>query len=174
MGLGTIGTAQEDSTARQKARQAMEDVFTARDTQTISFSQICNVGSGPTCIFINGFEPMYTAGPDGILNTADDGTIAPLPGLVDSANAGAGNILPTGCSAAPCIETIDTPGPDGILGTADDVFVPLMGFQRQIQITQVSNPNVSNLNQITVTIKYTTPKGITRTVTLVALIGPYE
>ncbi len=158
LGLGVLGTAQEDSIARQMARQALEDVFTARDTGGITFYQICNIGSGASCIFINGFEPLYTAGPDGIVNTADDGTGTPLP---------------TGCSAAPCIETVDTPGPDGILGTADDVFVPLIGFQRKIQITPVSNPNVSNLSQITVTIKYTTSKGITRAVTLVALIGPY-
>lgn len=169
MGLGVIQTSQQDSIARQKARQAMEDVFTARDTGGITFSQICNVGSGASCIFISGFEPLYTAGPDGLVNTADDGTAAPLPGIVNTANAGAGASLPTGCSAAPCIETLDTPGPDGILGTADDVFVPLKGFQRQIQITQLS----ALLNQITVTVKYTTPQGFTRTVTLVAVIGPY-
>ncbi len=153
LGLGVIGTAQEDSIARQKARQAMEDVFTARDTGGISFSQICNVGSGASCIFISGFEPLYTAGPDELVNTSDDGT----------------GTLPTGCSTTPCIETVDTPGPDGILGTADDVFVPLTNFQRQIQIT----PITTVLNQITVTIKYTTSSGITRSVTLVALIGPY-
>src|SRR5208283_391727 len=171
LGLGVIGTAQQDSIARQMARQAMEDVFAARDTGGITFSQICNVGQGASCIFINGFEPLYTAGPDGIVNTADDGTAAPLPGVVSTTGAGAGATLPTGCIAAPCIETVDTPGPDGTLGTADDVFVPLIGFQRQILITPV--PNISNLNRVTVTIKYTTPSGITRTVTLVALIGPY-
>ncbi len=156
LGLSVIGTAQEDSIARQKAREAIEDVFTARDTGGISFTQICNTGAGASCIFISGFEPLYTAGPDGIVNTADDGTGTPLP---------------TGCSAAPCIETVDTPGPDGILGTADDVFAPLVGFQRQIQIVPV--PTVPNLNQITVTIQYTTPMGISRSVTIVALIGPY-
>jgi prepilin-type N-terminal cleavage/methylation domain-containing protein len=154
MGLGVIGTAQEDSIARQKARQAMEDVFTARDTGGITFPQICNVGSGSSCIFVSGFEPLYTTGPDGLVNTADDGTGTPLP---------------TGCSLTPCIETTDTPGPDGILGTADDVFVPLIGYQRQVQITQLS----AILNQVTVTIKYTTSTGISRNVRLVALIGPY-
>jgi prepilin-type N-terminal cleavage/methylation domain-containing protein len=153
MGFGVIATAQMDSIARQKARQAIEDVYTARDTGSISFSQICNIGSGASCIFINGYEPLYTAGPDGLVNTADDGT----------------GTLPTGCSVTPCIETVDTPGPDGILGTADDVFVPLVGFQRQIQIT----PLTAVLNQITVTINYTTPTGISRSVTLVGLIGPY-
>lgn len=154
LGLGVIQTAQQDSIARQKARQAMEDVFTARDTGGITFAQICNVGSGTSCIFINGYEPLYTAGPDGLVNTADDGTGTPLP---------------SGCSATPCVETVDTPGPNGTLGTSQDVFVPLKGFQRQIQITQIS----ALLNQITVTIKYTTPTGFPRYVTLVAVIGPY-
>jgi type II secretory pathway pseudopilin PulG len=168
--LGVIATAQEDSIARQMARQAMEDVFTARDTGGITFSQICNLPTAG-CLFISGYEPLYTAGPDGLVNTADDGTAAPLPGVVNKGDAGAGASLPTGCAAAPCIETVDTPGPDGILGTADDVFVPLEGFQRQIAITPVAG--FTNLNQITVTIKYTTPRGITRTVTLVALISQY-
>lgn len=170
LALGTIDTAQMDSIARQKARQAMEDVFTARDTGGITFSQICNVGTGPNCIFINGYEPLYTAGPDGLVNTADDGTAAPLPGIVNTNGIAGTATLPTGCKVTPCIETVDTPGPDGILGTADDVFVPLVGYQRQILIT-VINPSL--LNQITVTIKYTTPNGFTRYVTLVSFIGPY-
>lgn len=168
--LAAIDSAQMDSIARQKARQAMEDVFTARDTGGITFSQICNVGTGPNCIFINGYEPLYTAGPDGLVNTADDGTAAPLPGIVNTNGIAGTATLPTGCSVTPCIERVDTPGPDGILGTADDVFVPLVGYQRQILIT-VINPSL--LNQITVTIKYTTPNGFTRYVTLVSFIGPY-
>ena len=151
--LGVVATAQMDSIARQKAREAMEDVFTARDTGGINFNAICNVGAGASCIFVSGFEPLYTAGPDELVNTTDDGT----------------GTLPHGCSVSPCIETVDTPGPDGILGTADDVFVPLMGYQRQIQITSLT----SILNRITVTIQYTTPQGITRSVQMVALIGPY-
>jgi prepilin-type N-terminal cleavage/methylation domain-containing protein len=168
LGLGVIGTAQDDSIARQMARQAMEDVFTARDTGGIAFTAICNQPTAG-CIFISGYEPLYTPGPDGIVNTSDDGTAAPLPGVVSTTGAAAGAILPPGCAAAPCIETIDTPGPDGILGTGDDIFVPLVGFQRQILITAING----TLDQVTVSIKFTTPKGITRTVTLVAFIGPY-
>lgn len=171
LGLGSIDTAQMDSIARQKARQAMEDVFTARDTGGITFSQICN---GPTagCLFDSSstWEPLYTPGPDGLVFTADDGTAAPVPGVTTHGAAG-GNVLPTGCSTAPCIETVETPGPDGILGTADDIYAPLDGYLRNITITPVAG--TSNLDQVTVTIKYTTPNGITRYTTLVALIGPY-
>jgi type II secretory pathway pseudopilin PulG len=171
LGLGSIDSAEMDSIARQKARQAMEDVFTARDTGGITFSQICNLPTAG-CIFepATTWEPLYTAGPDGLVNTADDGTAAPIPSVVNN-STGAGDVLPNGCSTAPCIETMDTPGPDGILGTADDVWVPLTGYLRNITIVPVAG--ALNLNQITVTIKYTTPNGITRTVTLVALIGPY-
>lgn len=112
MALSVVSRAQEDTIARQKAREAMEDVFTARDTQTITFAQICNIAAGTPCIFTVGATPLYTAGPDEIVNTADDGT----------------GTLPPGCSIAPCVETVDLPGPDGILGTADDVpgpFVPI-------------------------------------------------
>jgi len=140
-GLAVVLTSGEDTIARQKAREAMEDVFTARDDALVTFDQVCNVGNGANCIFVNGLTPLTTAGPDEIVNTADDGGV----------------------------ETVDTPGPDGILGTADDIQVPLTGYQRSIQVTQLS----PILKQITVTIQYTTSRGLTRTVTLVALMSPY-
>ncbi|MGA2631705.1 MAG: prepilin-type N-terminal cleavage/methylation domain-containing protein [Terriglobia bacterium] len=141
LGLAVVTTSQQDTIARQKAREAMEDVFTARDTSTLTFDQICNVGTGTGCIFVSGFTALTTPGPDGIVNTADDGGT----------------------------ETVYTPGPDGVLGTADDVQVTLSGFQRQIQVTQLT----SILKQVTVTIQYTTPNGSRRSVTLVSLMSPY-
>ncbi len=171
LALGTIDTAQMDSIARQKARQAMEDVFTARDTGSITFSQICNQPTAG-CLFLSSstVQPLYTAGPDGLVFTSDDGTAAPISGIVTSSTS-TGDALPNGCSTAPCIETIDTPGPDGILGTSDDIWVPLENYTRNITITPVVGQ--TNLNQIVVTISYHTPENVTRTVTLVALIGPY-
>jgi len=141
VGLIVVSTSQQDTIARQKAREAMEDVFTARDTASITFDQVCNVAVNTPCIFVNGFTGLTTPGTDGIVNTADDGPV----------------------------ETIDMPGPDGILGTADDIVVPLTGFQRSIQVVQLS----SILKQITVTIQYDTQKGLTRTVTLTAVMSPY-
>jgi prepilin-type N-terminal cleavage/methylation domain-containing protein len=141
LGLAVVTTSQQDTIARQKAREAIEDVFTARDTSTLTFDQICNVGAGAGCIFVSGFTALTTPGPDGIVNTADDGGT----------------------------ETVDTPGPDGVLGTADDIQVALSGFQRKIQVTQLT----AILKQVTVTIQYTTPNGLTRSVTLVALMSPY-
>ena len=153
MGLSVVSRAQEDTVARQKAREAMEDVFTARDTSTITFNQICNVAAGTPCIFTNGFTPLYTAGPDELVNTADDGT---------------GPLFP-GCTATPCVEVVDFPGPDGILGTADDVLAPLSQYQRQIQITVLT----TLLKQVTVTVNYTTSQGKTGSVSITALMSPY-
>jgi len=158
VGMTVVMASDEDAIARQKAREALEDVLTARDTASITWSQICNVGNGANCIFINGAEPMYTAGPDEIVNTADDGQAPFPPG--------------TGCTVAKCVEAIDTPGPDGILGTADDIFIPLNGFSRQIQITQIQ-PQDPPLAQITVTIFYTTRQGLNRQVSVNAIISPY-
>jgi prepilin-type N-terminal cleavage/methylation domain-containing protein len=172
LGLGAIDSAQMDSIARQKARQAMEDVFTARDTGGISFNQICNQPTSG-CLFLSAttWQPLYTAGPDGLVFTSDDGTAAAVPQVVNTGDAGAGATLPQGCSAAPCVETIDTPGPNGTLGTSQDIFVPLNGYLRNITITPVGTSGT--LNQIVVTIRYTTPNGITRSVTLVSFIGQY-
>ena len=141
LGLAVVQTSTDDTVAREKAREAMEDVYTARDTASITFDQICNVGSGAGCIFISGLTGLTSPGADGIVNTADDGAA----------------------------ETVDTPGPDGILGTADDILLPLSNYRRSIQITQLS----PILKQITVTIQFTTPRGITRSVTLVTLMSPY-
>lgn len=153
VGAVVVATAQQDSIARQKAREALEDVFTARDTSNLSWGQICNVGSGASCIFVSGFTPLYIPGNYGMVNTGGSTTI----------------------------ESYWAPGPDGILGTADDVKVSLIGYQRQILITQFCevtpcppNPLATNLNQITVTVKYTTEGGLTRSVTVTALMSEYS
>jgi hypothetical protein len=142
VGLVVVMTAQEDTIARQKARETMEGVVTALETQNLSFSSICNLPAAG-CAFVSGFTPLYNAGADGIFGTADDS----LAG----------------------VQTIDTPGPDGIIGTADDIFLPLNLYQRQIAITQLT----PILTQVTVTIQYTTERGLTRTVVLTTYVSPY-
>ncbi len=107
-GLQLVSTTQEEAIARQKAREAMEAVLTARNDQAITFPQIANVSQGG--IFLDGFTPLTTFGADGLPNTADDGPA----------------------------EQIIEPGPDGILGTSDDVTLTLNQFQRQIAITSLS------------------------------------
>jgi prepilin-type N-terminal cleavage/methylation domain-containing protein len=154
IGLGMEGVQMStmDTIAREKAREAMEDVFTARDTSTIQFTQICNIpatGNNPNnCLFVNGPTPMYTADQYGLVNT----TLA----------------------ANNQIETYVTPGPDGILGTADDVTLTLTSFQRTIQVTPIgSSDGYTTLALVSVTITYNPLPWQQRAVTLVTVMSPY-
>ena len=136
--VGSTQNAQENLIARQKTLEAMESVYTARNTQQITFAQIANTTQGG--IFTNGATQLLAAGPDGLVNTSDDVTF-PATGA---------------CPAGP--ECITLPGPDGILGTADDKALSLGNFTRQIQIGSVLEADGvtidPNLKQLTVTVNY--------------------
>jgi prepilin-type N-terminal cleavage/methylation domain-containing protein len=156
--VGATQSAQEDLIARQKALEAMESIYTARNTQQVSFAQIANL---PTGNFVLGATPLWAAGPDGLVGTVDD---VPYPGGAQ-------------CPAGP--ECYVMPGPDGILGTADDVGMSLSNFTRSITINNVLeadgvtiNPN---LKQIVVVVSYT-KAGLTvpRSYTVQALISSYR
>ena len=84
MAIGNTNTVQLDSVARQKTTEAMESIFTARQTSQITFDKIQNVGTG-TGIFTPGFIAMTDPGPDGLDGTADDIPAVPirLPGRVE-------------------------------------------------------------------------------------------
>ncbi len=149
LGLEGVQMSTMDTIAREKAREAMEDVFTARDTSTISFSQICNIGSGTGCLFVTGPTPMNTADSQGLVNTT----------------AAEGN----------AIETFLVPGASGILGGTDQpVAVSLTGFQRQISVQQISSSDgYTQLAYVTVTISYKPLPWQQRYVTLVTVMSPY-
>jgi type II secretory pathway pseudopilin PulG len=125
-GLRNLAGSSFGLTAREKAREAVESVHTARDTRVITWAQIRNVSNAG--VFQDGPQPLRTAGPDGLVNTADD----------------------TG------IEVTVAPGVDNILGTADDVQSPLTMFTREIAITELLTGGVPNpnLRQLRVTITY--------------------
>jgi type II secretory pathway pseudopilin PulG len=144
MAIGNTNSVQLDSVARQKATEAMESIFTARQTNQLVFDQIQNVGNG-TGIFTAGFTPMTDPGPDGLDGTGDDVPAQP----------------------------IQMPGQSGkITNTTADVFVDLGNFTRQIQIANVvGNPNV---RQITVTVRYPVPQGWYKSYQLQALISSYR
>ncbi len=145
MAIGNTNSAQLDSIARQKATEALESIFTARQTSQINFASIQNVGAG-TGIFANGFNPMTDPGPDGLDGTGDDVPAQP----------------------------VRLPGPSGVItgGSPPDVMVNLGNFTRQIQIANV--PGNPNIRQITVTVRYPVPQGWLKSYQVQALISSYR
>ena len=133
-------TSQQDMIARQMASEAIESIYTARNSSQVNWSQIQNVSSGG--IFLNGFNSLKCAGPDGIIGTADD----------DSCLSATGATCPNGG-----VKCLNEPGLDGIMGTADDVLLSLSNYPRQILITPLldgaGNP-IQTLNQVSVTVQY--------------------
>jgi hypothetical protein len=138
----------EDLIAKQKARESLESVYSARNDATIGFSGIQNVSNGG--VFLDGFQPLFLAGANGIVGTQGQS------GILDR------QILP---------------GKDGILGTADDEILPLNNLQRQISIQPLidSNGNVSpDIRQISVTVQVTSAGRGTRNYTVTGYISRFQ
>jgi hypothetical protein len=77
-GLKDMGLSPLDVIARQKVAEAIESVYTARDTRVLTWAQIHNVLGGTGSdggIFLDGAQPLKTVGADGLVNTADDGAV---------------------------------------------------------------------------------------------------
>lgn len=155
LGLGAVyaqgimyaDRAQYQYIAEKKAEEAVETIFTARDTGLAVWAQVQNSNSGttPPGLFLVGPRPLCDPGPDGLVGTADDNCTLP-------------DVVVTG------------PGPDGILGTADDATIQLNNFMtREIQIVNTANPD---LRQVNVIIRYTAG-GQSRTYTLVCYISAF-
>ena len=126
-GLKNSYQAQIQFIAQQKAREAMETIFTARDTKVLTWAQIANVSQGG--VFSDGPQSICDPGPDGLFGTSDDNCAIP-------------DVVVVG------------PGPDKIFGTSDDVSIPLNPWMKRT-ITFTPDPNVVNLNKITVTVSWT-------------------
>ncbi len=145
--IDNISSSQEDLICKQKAREAVEAIFTARESAQINFSNINNNNTA-NGIFVTGFQSLGLPGSDGLIGTADDG--------------------PT--------ETMVLPGPDGVLGTADDQTITLSNYQRQITITSLPSGATINpdVRQLQVTVQYTNTKGHTRSYTINTLISRFR
>ena len=126
LGMSHMSMSSASLIAREKAREAVESVHTARDAGTLTWAQIHNDGSGG--VFLVGPQDLNAAGDDGLVNTTDD--------------------------AAAGLEEMVDPGPDGVLGNSDDISTPLTGFQREIAILELSPVN-PDLREVVVTITYT-------------------
>jgi prepilin-type N-terminal cleavage/methylation domain-containing protein len=139
-GMKTLGSSPGDIVVMQKATEAIEAVFSARDSHRLTWAQLQNVfGASGTDggIFTDGAQPLTLAGPDGLVGTTDD--------------------LAT-------VESVILPGHDQLLGTADDVTNVLTQYTRTITIRNVLNDPVGcsagpsaapcQLRSVTVTITY--------------------
>ncbi len=142
-GMQKMASSPGDLIATQKAAEAIESVYAARNSQTLTWAQIQNVqgASGSDGgVFLDGAQDLKTAGADGVVGTADDGAI----------------------------ESWVLPGPDQIIGTSDDVTQTLTGYTREIKIRDIE----LGLRSIVVTITYRAGTGI-RTYTLTTYISNY-
>lgn len=149
--VGSTQTIQLDTIARQRATEALESVFTARETAQVTFAQIQNQSAGGPGIFASGMLPLTDPGPDGLEDTADD--VPPAP--------------------------ISVPGSTGSMTGANPstTQISLANFQRKVQINNVTDAigNVNaNLRQIVVTIQYPISNGSLRSYTVQALISSYR
>jgi len=136
LGLRHLSGSSAALIAREKAREAVESVHTARDTRVITWCQIYNVSSqraaacaaAPAGVFRDGPQPLRMPGPDGLVNTADD--------------AG--------------IEEVIGPGPDNVLGSPDDTRTQLLNYSREIEISEILTNGVpnANLRRLRVRIRY--------------------
>jgi prepilin-type N-terminal cleavage/methylation domain-containing protein len=136
-------TSQQDMIARQLASEAVESIYTARNSSELAWAQIANVSNGG--IFTDGYTAVKCAGPDGISGTADDSSCLTASGATCPVSG---------------VRCLTEPGPDGIMGTADDVILSLNNYTRQIQITPLTDINgnpIQTLSQVAVTIQYSTP-----------------
>jgi type II secretory pathway pseudopilin PulG len=130
LGARRLTGSQEQFIASQRAAEAAESVFKARDNRTLTWAQIHNVAGGTGSdggIFLDGPEEIKAPGVDGLVNTDDDGDV----------------------------EEMVTPGPDGELGTDDDVSTPIFGMTREIEIRDIS----ATLRQLRVIVRYQSAQG---------------
>jgi type II secretory pathway pseudopilin PulG len=150
LAMASTQTSQQDMIAKQLANEALESIVTARNTSQVSWAQVQNVANGG--IFMDGANPIYLGGADGIVGTADD--------------AVAGE------------QTLIEPGPDGVFGTADDVQIPLTGYQRTILISPVLDSSgnvVATLRGVNIALQYTTSQAkLPKTYVLSSFISQYR
>jgi hypothetical protein len=154
-GMDRLASSPGDVVVTQKANEAIEAVFSARDSHKLTWAQIRNVkgaSGNDGGVFLDGLQQLKALGADGLVNTSDDGAI----------------------------ETVDLPGRDQMLGTADDEVITLSGYTREIKIRDVPNeplgcgvgPDPCMLRSVTVTVIYLVNNS-KRTYTLTTYISNY-
>jgi prepilin-type N-terminal cleavage/methylation domain-containing protein len=147
VGVQRVGQSSPMLIAREKAREAIESVHSARDTGELAWAKVQNVAAGG--IFLSGPQSLKLSGVDGLINTADDGAI----------------------------ETIRTAGIDNVLGNGDDVITTLTDYTREISITPLNYDTTGTLNpnlrQIEVIVRYRVD-AVWRSYTITTYISSYS
>ena len=145
--IAYLQSSQEDLVCKQKARETMEAIYTARENTQLTFDNINNTTTSPG-IFLTGFQPLSAPGSDGLVGNN---------------------------SSAP-VEQMVYPGPDGILGTADDQIITLNNYKRQITFSPVtiSGATSPDIRQLQITIQFVDSRGRTRSYTLTSMISRYR
>ena len=146
-GMQNLSSSPGDVIVIQKAAQAVEAVFAARDSHKLTWAQIQNVhgaSGSDNGVFLDGPQGLKLSGSDGLVNTADDSAY---------------------------IETIPLPGTDRVFGTSDDRALVLSGYTREISIRDVAGEG-GQLRSITVTVTF--QNGTTQRIyTLTTLVSAY-
>ena len=155
-GLQYMNVSQGDYIAQQKASEAVESIFTARDQGQATWSTICNVSSSicSAGIFAVGAQPLCDPGADGIVGTADD-----FNGSVCAGNA----------------DAILTPNSGGNFNPP--TRLALTNFTRTIVVSNATDNSgnvIANLREIQVTITYTNGNFKNRTYTLTTYISNFS
>ena len=139
MGLGHLAGSSGALIAREKAREAVESVHTARDTRVISWCQIYNVDStrGAAC------------------NGKPAGCFSAVSSRYTRREPTGWSIRPTTTTPAGMEKSL-SPGPDNILGNARRCADGAHRFTREIQISEIVTNGVANpnLRQLRVRIRY--------------------
>jgi len=154
-GMAYMSMAQDDYIAQEKATEAIESIFTARDMGQATWNTICNVGSSVCSggIFLTGANALCDPGPDGIVGTADDYI---------------------GSACAVRADAIIVPGSTGAvnINAGGGQLLALSNFKRTITITAVAG--IANLRQIQVTITYSSGRFQGRTYTMTTNISNFS
>jgi prepilin-type N-terminal cleavage/methylation domain-containing protein len=156
-GLAYMNVSQYEYIAQQKASEAIESIFTARDQGQLTWTTICNVSS-TVCtggIFLTGALPLCDPNTDGILGTSDDYVSGSCPDAAHTDSV----LLPNTTT--------------GVFG-ATPARIPLtnFGFTRTITISSVSG--VPNLRTIQVTIAYRVGRWPSMSYTLTSAISNFS
>jgi prepilin-type N-terminal cleavage/methylation domain-containing protein len=133
-GLAYMSMSEYDYIAQEKASEAIESIYTARNLGQATWGTICNVGSTVCAngIFLTGAQTLCDPGPDGIIDTADD-----FSGTTCSVQA----------------DAVLLPGSGGTYSSSPQ-RIPLSTYNFQRTITVAAVTGNANLRTITVLITY--------------------